>query len=395
MNRHAFRSVCSRTRPELEQASDALRNYVRQFHATQLQAAEDQPNNPSRSLRERGRAAASEINSMTRGRGSGPSRPAQGPQNGGQGGPKVIDVRSLPRAPRGLGGLRGRGGFAGRGGARGGAATTGPAGGFIRSGSPTRGGPGGFRGRGGLRGRGAGRGRGRGGQKRPQTKRPQGDDAGKDQKRGVDPFSQLDSEEQAFDDAMRFGVESKYSSPSLTLDSISDFAPIVPSSTTGQNAAVLQNLSALGGDDVGSTPTLQAYHFASQTERHGIRFFADVKDKEAAEQHLQLKKKQAAEAGSDGATTPAATEKDAAAAPIIGSAEEAVRKVIVQRAVQGQYEAPKFASDPVGVSRSWHIRAETYTTSDVNSFESKLYSLLSGKRPPPPSKAGGAREAKA
>ncbi|KJZ71467.1 hypothetical protein HIM_09106 [Hirsutella minnesotensis 3608] len=81
------------------------------------------------------------------------------------------------------------------------------------------------------------------------------------------------------------------------------------------------------------------------------------------------------------------------AATIIGPADEAVRKVVVDRALSGQYEEPKFAADPVGIARSWHLRSETYTAKDLESFEKKLKSLVArtgGKSGGAPGKQRGA-----
>ncbi|KAG8674927.1 hypothetical protein FPOAC2_00967 [Fusarium poae] len=333
MQRHAFRSVCSRTRPELEQASDALRNYARQFSTSQVQAA-DGPSTP--------RPAA---------------RPAQA------GGPKVIDIKSLPL--RGRGGLRGRGSFRGRGGfvGRGGSSAQDRSSSPVRTGQPmTRGrGGGGFsaRGRGGRGGRGRGRG-GRGGSRGDRRK----DDDDKDRNRDRNEFNNLDPDEQSFEDSIRFGMRSEYA-PSLTLESINQFAPVAPSTASGKSATVMQNLSVLGtADHVGAPEAFQAKYYASEIEASGIRFFADTEAKKAAEQYLQGR---------------ARAEGKELTGPIIAETEEAIRQVITQRAIQGQHETPKFASDPVGVSRSWHLRSETYTTHDVNSFQTKLTSLLDKK----------------
>ncbi|KAM5355439.1 hypothetical protein ACJ41O_002085 [Fusarium nematophilum] len=348
MHRHAFRSVCSRTRPELEQASDALRNCIRQFSTTQLQAAD--ANGPNKGTP---KAPLARDRSQSR------------PGAGQAGAPKVLDVRSLPLRGRGggggrgggRGGLRGRGGFRGRGGMTGrGGSPAGPprSSSPARFGGPTRGGRGG-RGGGGLRGRGRGRGGKREGRRRD-------DEDGKGRKR-QDEFSGMDPDEQFFDDTMRFGVPTEYA-PSLTIDAIADFAPAVPTTATGKSSTVLQNLSVLGtADHVGAPQAFQAKHYASEIEAGGVRFFADVEAKHAAEKHLQEKTPQA----EGGAENSGAT---------ISDAEEAVRTVITQRAINGQHETPKFATDPVGLSRSWHLRAETYSTNDVNSFEKKLTSLL-------------------
>lgn len=160
---------------------------------------------------------------------------------------------------------------------------------------------------------------------------------------------------------MRYGMQTEYT-PSLTLESLADFAPAVSGSAAGNSATVLQNLSVLGtADHVGAPQAFQARHYASEVQADGLRFFADPEAKKAAEKYIQ-EKIQAEGGESKG--------------PAISDAEEAVRKVITEKAVSGQHETPKFATDPVGVSRSWHLRAETYTTSDVNSFEKKLTSLL-------------------
>ncbi|KAF4344652.1 hypothetical protein FBEOM_1393 [Fusarium beomiforme] len=346
MQRHAFRSVCSRTRPELEQASDAFRNYARQFSTTQIQAAD----------------------------GSSPSAPR--PARSQAGGPKIIDIKSMPL--RGRGGLRGRGDARGRGGlmyrgrggfGRGGSSAQDRSSTPARTSSPTRG-RGGF---GASRGRGGrgGRARGRGGRTNDRSR----DDEDKDKKRiDRNEFNTLDPDEKSFDDNIRFGITSEYT-PSLTLESINKFAPVAPNTASGKSAAVLQSLSVLGtADHVGAPEAFQPKYYASEIETHGIRFFADPQAKEAAERFFQGKLK---------------AEGKESTGPIITNTEEAIRRVITQRAIQGQHETPKFASDPVGVSRSWHLRAETYSTNDVNSFETKLTSLLAKK--PAAAKGGKAR----
>lgn len=138
----------------------------------------------------------------------------------------------------------------------------------------------------------------------------------------------------------------------------------------------MKNLSILGGaDPVGTPQNLQARNDAEDLEKDGLRFFADVKAKEAAEQYLQERKKNLSqsEVGGDAA---AATAETVPEERIISDAEESIRNVILDDAVFGKHEALKFASDPVGVSRSWHLRAETYRQKDVEDFEKKLTSLI-------------------
>ena len=224
------------------------------------------------------------------------------------------------------------------------------------------------RGRGGFvgRGRGGGGGRGRGGRggRGGRTGGRRDDEENKDRNRDRNEFNQLDPDEQSFDDSIRFGMRSEYR-PSLTIESINEFAPAAPSTISGKSATVLQNLSVLGtADHVGAPHAFQAKYYASEIESSGIRFFADPEAKKAAEEHLQEKLK---------------AEGKESTGPIITDTEESIRQVITQRAIQGQHETPKFASDPVGVSRSWHLRSETYSTNDVNSFQTKLTSLLEKK----------------
>ena len=263
-------------------------------------------------------------------------------------------MKSLPRASPGRGGFRGRGGFS--------ASTRG--GSSFRGRATARGGRGG----GGFRGRG----RGRGGKGLGRRKDGEEDeDKEKERKRQAAAFDVLDPDEQAFDNGMRFGVRSKYS-PTLTLESLSEFASIVPTSSAGKNAAVLENLSVLGtADPVGAPQRFLARHLAAEVEQNGLRFFADVKSKDAAEKYLQARPKPEATEGEEA--------KQLDDAPLIASAEEAIRKVVIEKAIQGQHEAPKHASDTIGVARAWHLRAETYTTKDVNTFEKKLTTLLAGR----------------
>jgi len=181
----------------------------------------------------------------------------------------------------------------------------------------------------------------------------------------------MDPAEQEFDNAMRFGTKTQYT-PSLTLESLAAFMPANASTAQGRTATVVQNLSTLGtADPVGAPQDLQAKSYAQDLEDEGVRFFADAKARDAAEAYLQ-KKRQDEAAGKDGEEAAASTER------IIQDAEEAIRKVILDKAVAGQHEKPQFAADPVGVARSWHLRAETYAQKDIDSFEKKLKSLVGG-----------------
>ncbi|KJK79701.1 hypothetical protein H634G_05293, partial [Metarhizium anisopliae BRIP 53293] len=132
----------------------------------------------------------------------------------------------------------------------------------------------------------------------------------------------------------------------------------------GRRATVLGNLSALGtADPVGVPQDLQARSYAEDLESEGLRFFADAKAREAAERYLQEKRAEGAGAGEG-------------EGEIIRDAGESVRSVVLDKAVRGEHEKMVFREGPVGVARNWHLRAETYTGKDVESFENKLNSLV-------------------
>ncbi|KAG6011999.1 hypothetical protein E4U43_007995 [Claviceps pusilla] len=374
MNVQTLRSACARAKPEVQKTGHALQNYFRDF-STSGSFAEDKAS----SVRQRSRAATSEINSFVK-RGGGHTAAAKTlafplastTQT------RVLDVRSLPR---GLGTRgRGRGGFGGRGGGQGqiGAAVS-PGQRPARTQSPTSSGPGNrfsrpgaaYAGRGGssLRGGRGGRGGGKGGKGRRTSKDNKNkDDGAKTFGKRQDPFEVMDPYEEQFDRDMRFGTCTIYQ-PSLTLDSLAAFAPAVPTSAAGRKATVLENLCALGtADPVGAPQELQASGYAADLEAHGVRFFADSKARDAAEQYLQQKQDKAAaeEQGSGGDA------KDV----IVSGAEESIRKVILEQAVQGEHEKMTFATEPAALSRTWHLRAETWRKSDVDKFERKLKQTL-------------------
>lgn len=178
----------------------------------------------------------------------------------------------------------------------------------------------------------------------------------------------MDPYEEQFDKDMRFGTKTAYATPSLTLDSLAAFAPAVPTSEAGRKATVLENLSALGtADPVGVPQDLQPASYAADLEAHGVRFFADSKAGDVAERYLRRKEDEAGE------------KKDGALA-LVSGAEESVRKVIFEQAVMGEHERMTFSTDPAGVSRAWHLRAETWKKSDLDKFENKLTSLLGGTK---------------
>ena len=362
MNRHAFRSVSRRARPaEFDQATQTLSSYFRQFStSTQLLADEPNPSRPNPSVRQQSRAAADDIRALAN---KGPRPTAQQTDsNPSSQQPKVVDVKSLPRGGlRGRGGFRGRGGVSGRGGAQGGAG--------ARSGSPNR-----FSGsRGAFRGRGQARGRGRGG--KAGGKRKPGeeeDEEGKIKRKPmVDDADIIEPSQQAFMDAMRFGVPTTYT-PSLTRESLALHMPPVASSSNPRAPAIHQSLSTLGtADRVGVPGELPPTMYALDLKEGGVRYFADVESKERTEAYLQQKRREEAQAKATG-DAPVEVNNDR----IISDAEDAIKKVVLDEAVAGQHQAPTFATDPVAVSRNWHLRAETWGSKETKAFEDKLTSML-------------------
>ncbi|KAG6012288.1 hypothetical protein E4U41_005365, partial [Claviceps citrina] len=113
---------------------------------------------------------------------------------------------------------------------------------------------------------------------------------------------------------------------------------------------------------------LQAESYAADLEANGVRFFADAKARDAAERVLQQRKQDGHGHGHG----------QVAQAVVISPAEESVREVVFEQAVRGQHEKMAFPTGPAAVSRTWHLRAETWRRSDVDKFERKLTALLGG-----------------
>ncbi|PHH59487.1 hypothetical protein CDD81_3154 [Ophiocordyceps australis] len=302
---------------------------------------------------------------QARGGGSNPIQPRLGT------GANVIDVKSLPRGffrgRRARGGIRGRGGFRGRGGAFAAAGGGAAGAGGIQE----------FRPGGRARGRGA-RGRGRGRGRRGGFKDGDGfQGGGGDQ---ADPFKVMDKVELEFDQAVTYGVATRYN-PSLTLESLSSLIPAAPSPTPGcLESTVLRNLSFLGMSEGAGTPLGHAGHnTAKHLVENGVHFFASLAEKEWAEEHLQETRRpkpaddhldQDAQ-GSDGQAKHKASKRRYIRGP-----DEAVRNAIINSAVEGKYEKPLYATDPVGTARALHLRSETYSNKDIEQFEEKLVSLI-------------------
>jgi hypothetical protein len=206
----------------------------------------------------------------------------------------------------------------------------------------------------------------------------------------MDESDLVEPAEKEFDDYIRFGTRTNYT-PSLDAESLAEYMPPMASKSAKKTATILQNLSYLGTTEHVATPQgLQASNYAAAIKRGGAEFFADVESRRAAEEFLQKKRydKAVAKAKADApeGTEPAPVEMNTE--PIIKDVEESIKKVILEQAVAGKYEAPQAPTDPVSISRNWHLRSETWTEKETDAFQAKLTSLLAKANRGPAKKAG-------
>lgn len=201
----------------------------------------------------------------------------------------------------------------------------------------------------------------------------------------------MDPAEEALEQVVRFGTTEVFNPAPVTAEALVDFMPTVPSASGSKSATVLENLQYLGtGDRVGTALGLQASGYGERLQQSGLLFFADPETKAGLEQAMQEKRY-------DDAVTEAYlnTAEDEEPAPVernnevimMDGVEESIKQVILNKAVAGQHEAIKQASDPVGVARNWHLRSETWSEKETNLFEAKLTSLLNKAKPQPRAKA--------
>lgn len=373
MNRRTIGSFCSRARPGLDPGGHPPRSCFFSTTPGWTTDKEPTPATPAAksNLRQRTHASAREIGSLVKDQASAAasSQTKSTASQGSDGRPHLIDVKSLPR-----GGLFRRGGTGGRGeGPRKGLPGDSSTLAGSRFSGPSQGAA--IRGRGGIRGRGraGGRGGGRAGGRKRIDKEEENSD-GKPRKE--DGHDELDDTWKEFDKEIRFGTRTTFS-PSFSLESLSAFMPANVSTAAGRTATVLQNLSILGAaDPVGAPQLVQARNQAEDLERTGVRFYADPKAKEETEAYLQQKR------GASEKQDEAATDSgpgDGGRERIITDAEESVRRVIIDKALSGQHEKPSFATDALGVTRSWLLRADSYTPQAREMFEKKVKSLVEGK----------------
>ncbi|KAM0284259.1 hypothetical protein ACHAQH_002049 [Verticillium albo-atrum] len=375
-----LRSATGRTRLEAQRTRDAVATCIRQFSTTgfffeESSSSNGSSNNAGKPVdgRSRSRAAASEISSLLRGAsGRGGLSDARSFRGRGveQKTPlNVIGLRSVPREG-GAGVVQAPAGFGGRGGAgRGGFRSRGGFGG-RGGGFEGRGGGFGGRGGGGMRGRGGrGRGgRGRGG--RGGRGRGRGDRAGGDRdvegdnqmnQRSLDRyFVPATEREQAYADGLQFGEATVFTPGAVTIESLTGYGPAVASD--GDRAkveTVMQNLRILGGAKPFEPRCFGVPEWTAKElkrEKDGMLFFDTPEEKAhfvASEPELKIE-----------------------------AAEEAVQKVILQRAVKGEYEKPQYseAKKPVDIARNAHLKDSTYREKDIESFEAKVKQLVASKK---------------
>lgn len=189
----------------------------------------------------------------------------------------------------------------------------------------------------------------------------------------------MDDELEALDTVNRFGAVTDFV-PKVD-STLSDLVPVAGGDNPAtRRAAVLKTMSSLGSaDGVALSAHLQPSGYTEGLEKHGVQFFADPTDKEAVQKHLE---------GLEG------EEKVE-----MGEVEDALKKVILDQAVLGKHEAPKFATDTAGIVKSLYLRSNTYRQQDVALFEKKLMSVLSkvkaaAPKPAAPAKKGKAAKAK-
>ena len=221
-----------------------------------------------------------------------------------------------------------------------------------------------------------------------------------------------DLAEQAFQRSMRMGERTVFD-PSLTLESLQPYAPAFPTTTTGHKNTVMQNLEQLGTQDPVNHPQeLQPRSYATSLKKGGLQFFADLREREYTEKYLQERRKHSAELAEakawmeqddmepqpkeipleDNTATAAAaaaeqqqvkqdsvTSEEGSGERLIGSLEDAVKQVILDKAIAGRHEKPRSSVDPIARARAQHLHASTFTMRNVNAFETKLEYLLAGR----------------
>lgn len=166
--------------------------------------------------------------------------------------------------------------------------------------------------------------------------------------------------EQAWIDSVEQGVDTPYT-PSLELDDLVGFGPAVATDCRlGGVELAMRGLRILGGGVPFSRG--EGYYVQPRDTRakvvRGAVFWSDPKEKEWLTEHDGFFGK-------------------------IPGAFGPTRRAILQTAVQGKYEAPKFApaSDILRTVANYHTKDGTYKAVDGRNFDEKLRTLLPGQKP--------------
>jgi len=312
---------------------------------------------------------------------------ARGGGRGGAGGQKVINLTSLPKGfasklkglktgvqgspdtmnPQNFVPMSGRGrGFGPRDFGRG------RGGGGARGGRGGRGGVG-FGAGGGARGRGdRGRGnRSRGGYGAGGASSSHQSGTKSQDSKGIDSAMGENAEtEMARSDriAREVGISTPYD-PQTSLETLIPYLPEVAtdSNPLGRIATAITNLRVVAGGIVDTSPLVNSDEMWRDYRKKGAIFYADPKTKERIEWGLPPGKN-------------------------IMPVGEEVKEAITRRAIKGEYDEKTKQTvdfkDPLGLSRRYHAKEQTYFRKDGEQFEKKLVELISKGK-------GGAPKAKA
>lgn len=372
MIRHPIHSAVGRGRPDIKRVTDGIAASLRHFSIAQARYSDDTPSRPT--SRQRSAAAANELLSMNE-----PARPlsrtvgamasktsaapSPAPATRAPEIPKVINVSSL------RGGIQGR--FTSfRKPTEDGSAFSSPTSPSASSGGIIRGG---FRGRvsrgagGGARGRGRGRGRGGGGgsDDRPTRRRHIKTAEEKEGDAEYDRFKSQEEEDPeiaAYREAAEDGTEAQYIpiTSSNLLAELAGFAPNVATNSTplAQAATALYQARMLGG---GRPFHPQDWHDPTQAkaalENGEGTFFPTLEAKAWTEKVTATK---------------------------FQSPPEETKTAVLESALLGKYDGPKFAdpNDALSTIRSYVKRDGTWNVNAGEKIEAKVRSLLPAQTKP-------------
>ncbi|KAH6697703.1 hypothetical protein EV126DRAFT_425785 [Verticillium dahliae] len=173
-------------------------------------------------------------------------------------------------------------------------------------------------------------------------------------------FVPATAEEQAYADGLQFGEASSFRPDAVTLDSLTGWGPaIAGDGERGKVETVMQNLRILGGAQGFEPRHLGVPEWTARklAKTDNAMHFFNTKEERA---HFVARQPDFKFEG----------------------AEEAVRKVILERAVKGEHEKPQYSEGkkPVDLARNAHLKDPTYREKDVETFEAKVKQLIASKK---------------